>query len=113
MPKPDSLIFLTPFSSTSPEMRFILGISLFLVGWIHAQDLPSIAKMPDLPSDYSLRDWKKTARDFDRLVFDENRTGEFLPLIWTDSDQVVNEVEGFGIPTYVGDSRQNSKTNIH
>ena len=92
-------------------MRFILGVSMFLGVWIHAQDLPSIAKMPDLPSDYSLRDWKKTARDFDRLVFDENRTGEFLPFIWTDSAQGVNEVEGFGIPTYVGDSRQNSKTN--
>ena len=47
------------------------------------------------------------------MVFDENRTGEFLPLIWADSAEVVNEVEGFGIPTYVGDSRQNSKTNIH
>ena len=94
-------------------MKFILGISLFFVGWIHAQDLPSIAKMPDLPPGYFLRDWKKTARDFDRLVFDENLTVEFLPLIWADSAEVVNEVEGFGIPTYVGDSRQNSKTNIH
>ena len=60
-------------------MRFILGISLFFVGWIQAQDLPSIAKMPDLPSGYFLRDWKKTARDFDRLVFDETVQASFFP----------------------------------
>ena len=77
------------------------------------QSLPTIAKIPDLPPDYLLRDWDKTAHEFDKLVFDRNRTGEFLPLIWEDKAKIVNDVNGFGLPTYVGDSRQSSETNIH
>ena len=77
------------------------------------QSLPTIAKIPDLPPDYLLRDWDKTAHEFDKLVFDRNRTGEFLPLIWEDEAKIVNDVNGFGLPTYVGDSRQSSETNIH
>ena len=94
-------------------MRFFLAASLCFLGWAQAREVPSFSKLPDLPENYSLRDWKKTARDFDALVFDENRTGQFLPLIWKDSARLVNDAIGFGIPTYVGDSRQNSKNNVH
>jgi hypothetical protein len=94
-------------------VRLLLVISLFFGYLGHAQNLPSIAKFPDLPPNYSLRDWKKTARDYDTLVFDQNRTGKFLPLIWMDDLKKVNPSNGFALPTYVGDSRQNPKTGLH
>lgn len=94
-------------------MRFLSAVFFLASSWGMSQQLPSITKMPDFPENYEMRDWKKTARDFDSLVFDENRTGEFLPLIWTDSSKRVNDLNGFAIPSYVGDSRQNSSTNVH
>jgi hypothetical protein len=60
-----------------------------------------------------LRDWKQVARDFDRSVFDESRQGRHLPLIWRDTQRKVNDVDGFAIPTYVGDARQNPTSQVH
>ncbi|MDG1326058.1 MAG: hypothetical protein P8P49_09845 [Opitutales bacterium] len=94
-------------------MRLLLVVSLFFVGWAQSETLPSITKFPDLPTNYSLRDWKKTARDYDSLAFDQNRSGQFLPLIWMDEEKKVNPSNGFALPTYVGDSRQNPETGLH
>ena len=43
-----------------------------------------------------MRDWRQVALDFDRLVFDENLKGDFLPMIWMDEAN-----ETFGLPSYV------------
>ena len=75
--------------------------------------IPSIAKMPDLPQPFVLRDWKQVARDFDRIVFDASRQGPHLPLIWWDPSRKVNNVDGFAIPTYVGDERQDPTSQVH
>ncbi|MEO0413388.1 MAG: hypothetical protein AAF226_00390 [Verrucomicrobiota bacterium] len=85
------------------------------LGFSSAEDkqLPSIERMPDLPPSYLLRDWKAVARDFDQLVFDPERQGEHLPLYWEESSREANEVDGFGLPSYVGDFRQNPKSNAH
>ena len=91
--------------------RLLVLVLLPFCGW--ADEIPSITRMPDLPQPYILRDWKKVALDFDRLVFDWNRTGEHLPLIWADHSRKVNDVNGFGIPSYVGDSRQHPESNHH
>ena len=93
------------------SQRLIVLVLLPFCGW--AEEIPSITRMPDLPQPYVLRDWKKVALDFDRLVFDWNRTGEHLPLIWADHSRKVNDVNGFGIPSYVGDSRQHPESNHH
>ena len=90
----------------------------FIVGWAclstfaHAQ-LPSVDRMPDLPHPYELRDWKKVARDFDSRVFDPEAQGQHLPLLWWDSRQKVNDLTGFAIPSYVGDSRQHVQSQEH
>ena len=53
-----------------------------------------------MPEDFKLIDWSKRAIGFDALVFDENKNGPFLPLIW--QDETYNS---FGMPAYVGDGR--------
>lgn len=78
-----------------------------------AQELPSIAQMPDMPKPFVLRDWKKVATDFDRFVFDASKDGQHLPLYWEESSREVNGFDGFGLPSYVGDSRQNPQSNAH
>ncbi|MGL4374556.1 MAG: hypothetical protein ACRCS6_12255, partial [Turicibacter sp.] len=67
----------------------------------------------NIPSDYELINYKERAIGYDQLVFDETKSGQFLPLIWND------ETYGsFGLPAYVGDGRmhqngaQEAVTNI-
>lgn len=111
MPKPVLWKSLILSFSTSPEMRRLLAILFWIPALAIGQELPSVAKMPDLPPNYKMRDWKQTAKNFDALVFDLDRKGDFLPLTWPDTSQRVNDVEGFGMPSYVGDSRQHPESN--
>ncbi|MFA6287622.1 MAG: hypothetical protein WC661_09590 [Opitutaceae bacterium] len=74
-------------------------------------DIPVIERMPAMPSDYRLRDWKKTARDADSLIFDFERRGPWLPLPWWDDGRVDHDITGFGLPAYVGDFRQTPRSN--
>ena len=113
MLKPDGSTYLILFSNSRLEVFIISAVLLFTLSFLRAEELPSIAKMPNFPENYFLRDWKQTAKNFDALIFDADRTGEFLPLLWYDDSQRVNDLDGFALPSYVGDSRQTSKSNQH
>ena len=41
-----------------------------------------IEQMSNNPSPYEMRNWKMVAAGYDSLVFDLNRTGQYLPLSW-------------------------------
>ncbi|MGC8864971.1 MAG: LamG-like jellyroll fold domain-containing protein [Bacteroidales bacterium] len=43
--------------------------------------IPRIEAMPGLPQPLEIRNWSKVARDYDQLVFDPERQGQYLPLI--------------------------------
>ena len=65
--------------------KLILPILLALFNFnIQAQQIavPRIDLMPDLPQPYLMRDWKQVARGYDSLVFNENMTGQYLPVIF-------------------------------
>lgn len=66
--------------------------------------IPRISSMPDKPSPYLMRDWKKVAVDFDQLVFDATRTGNLLPLSGIRSTPGTNypAVLPIWMDTYVG-----------
>lgn len=53
-----------------------------------------------LPIDYKMIDWSERAVKFNDLVFDRDKTGDFLPLSWMDETY-----QSIGIPAYVGDGR--------
>ena len=53
-----------------------------------------------VPESYELIDWRGKALQYDRLVFDAEATGKYLPLIWEDRTHGT-----FGLPAYVGDPR--------
>jgi hypothetical protein len=65
--------------------RFILSLLLCI---LTMQSYPQqgqlgisrIGQMPDLPAPLQIRDWKRVACDYDSLVFDLNKTGQYLPL---------------------------------
>jgi hypothetical protein len=73
--------------------------------------LTSIDQLPNAPSTYQMRDWSKTALDFDALAFDTSATGQFLPLVRIDNTPVSPQLQtSFGLPAYVGETRTFGET---
>jgi len=79
------------------------------LGFSQQLSLPRVELLPDRPTPYALRDWRQTARDFDRLVFDLNAKGPHLPLIWRIRNTPNLDVPGFGMPSYVGNEDMRGK----
>lgn len=52
----------------------------FWTGAGSAGTIDRVALMPNSPSSYSLRDWKQVATDFNSLMTDFSRTGDYLPV---------------------------------
>ena len=73
--------------------------------------IPRVDKMPFHPKPYKYRDWKQTALDFDKYVFDLNQKGPFLPLIWLDGMKRNFPDTTFGIYTALGDIRMGAAVN--
>jgi hypothetical protein len=66
-------------------------------------NLSKIESMPNMPNPYFMRDWKKVAIGYDTFVFDQDLTGKYLPLIWTDNASVnYPGSKRFGLYTVVG-----------
>jgi len=65
--------------------------------------------LPDRPTPYLLRDWRQTAVNFDRVVFDLNSKGPNLPLIWRIPNTPNLTVPGFGMPSYAGNEEMRGK----
>lgn len=85
-----------------------MGILLVLVvGSTHAQPgqltIQRVEAMPSMPTPYQYQDWSQIAIGYDQFVFDRNKSGEHLPLIFT-FEQGINYPErpSFGLDTYVG-----------
>ncbi len=69
-----------------------------------------IDQMPDKPSPYLMRDWKKVTKDYDNFVFDVSKTGTYLPLSAIHSGAGTNypDVNNIRLSTFVGqDNPQN------
>jgi len=84
--------------------KIIFCFLISLIG-INAQqiNINRIEQMPNIPSPYEMRDWKKVTAGYDSLVFDINRTGQYLPLIWINNNTVnYPEHTSFGLHTVVG-----------
>jgi hypothetical protein len=76
----------------------------FLLGTAVAADqdeivvIPRVEKMPNIPSPFEMRDWKKVTRDYLDLVLDFDRKGEHLPIVsWKDDSRRM-----VFMPAYVG-----------
>lgn len=53
----------------------------YLFGQAGQLPVPRIEMMPDQPAPYNQRNWAEVARLYDSMVFDVNKTGQYLPLI--------------------------------
>ena len=73
-----------------------------------------IEQMPNSPSPYVMRDWKQIAIGYDNFIFDFNLTGQYLPLIWTNTNTInYPEHNSFGLHTVVGTTSPFSSEGIN
>ena len=71
--------------------------------------LSRIDSMPNLPKPFKIIDFNQMAKDYDRLVYDPNQTGDYWPLIWKDNSRKNVDQETYGIYTAMGDVRQGTE----
>lgn len=74
-----------------------------LIGQVSQIEIARVESMPNEPSPYFMRDWKAVATAYDSFVYDEQKTGQHLPLVFV-RPQGVNYPgrESFGLDTYIG-----------
>ena len=93
----------------------LLLFCLFLAKWMAAQNgqinIPRITSMPDQPSPYNMRDWKRVAMKYDSFIYDKNKSGQYLPLVtYTANGINYPNQKQIRLHTYVGTkSPQNSE----
>ena len=66
--------------------------------------IKAVSAMPKIPQPFDMRNWRKTALDYDRLIFDEHAEGDFMPLIWF--DEMKNGEKTFGLPSYINSRKR-------
>lgn len=87
------------------RLRLCILAIIMIAPTLVAQQIsvPRIDLMPNRPAPYLMRDWKAVAREYDSLVFDFNRTGTYLPLVWRNTNPVnYPSHNSFGLHTVVG-----------
>ncbi|MFH1852413.1 MAG: LamG-like jellyroll fold domain-containing protein [Candidatus Neomarinimicrobiota bacterium] len=81
-----------------------------------AEQIPinRVEQIPNLPTPYLMRDWEQVALGYDSLVFDLNRTGQYLPLIWINNNTInYSSHSSFGLHTVVGTPYPNNAEAIN
>lgn len=100
------ILLLSFFSACAPKPNFTPTASS-----VSQRAIPRVDKMPNRPKPYVFKDWKKTAQEFDKYVFDFSQKGDFLPLIWWDKTGRNFPETTFGIYTALGDVRMGAAVN--
>jgi hypothetical protein len=75
------------------------------------KQIAQVIDMPRDPTPYQLKDWHGTAVNFDKIAFNFEAKGDYLPLIWWDKAHTNINRDGFGLYSYVGDARQGEGAN--
>jgi len=83
--------------------RAIVFFSIITTLYPQQINISRVEQMPNLPSPYLMRDWKQVSLGYDSLVFDLNQTGQYLPLIWINTNTInYPNHNSFGLHTVVG-----------
>jgi hypothetical protein len=73
-----------------------------------------VSDMPNLPSPYSMRNWKDVAVQYDELIFSTTAAGQYLPLITSKANGInYPELSPILLQTYVGTNSNNQAEAIN
>ncbi|MBI2417604.1 MAG: T9SS type A sorting domain-containing protein [Ignavibacteriales bacterium] len=91
-----------------------LLLALTIVAQAQQITIQRIEAMPSFPQPYLMRDWKQVAKGYDSLVFNQSAAGQYLPLIFLNSQGINYPAHGFlGLHTYVGTNNTNATEAIN
>ncbi|MBK9256791.1 MAG: T9SS type A sorting domain-containing protein [Saprospiraceae bacterium] len=80
-----------------------LGLSRLLAAQSGQIVIPRVALMPDQPTPYNVRDWRDVAIKFDSFIYNQNATGQYLPLVsYNSNGQNYPSQKQIRLHTYVG-----------
>ncbi|MCK4715522.1 MAG: hypothetical protein KAT54_01825, partial [Candidatus Marinimicrobia bacterium] len=88
-------------------MRYFARVIVFflIITTLYPQqiNISRVEQMPNLPSPYLMRNWKQVTLGYDSLVFDLTRAGDYLPLIWINTNTInYPSHNSFGLHSVVG-----------
>lgn len=91
---------------------------LAVAGSVYAQTgqirIPRIELMPNEPAPFNVRDWREVAVRYDSFVYDLNKTGQYLPLVFTaPAGHNYPQNPTFGLSTYVGSNNPRASEGIN
>ena len=93
---------------------FLCGFSVSALAQTGQIAISRVELMPNEPSPYYMRDWKAVATAYDSFVYDEQKTGDYLPLVFiTPSGYNYPQRPTFGLDTYVGTFSNNNGEGIN
>src|SRR5688572_2989502 len=75
------------------------------------ETIDRVELMPNRPEPFKLKDFKAAAHGLDKLLFDFEARGQYLPLIWWDDTKLNTPMRGFGFPSFVGRPTQTGGMN--
>jgi len=84
---------------------FLASIAASCTSVAQQISIARIELMPNKPSPYVMRNWKRVAVDYDSLVFNQSLTGTYLPL--------VSVSQNFSLSSYVGQLPSQTKEAIN
>lgn len=105
--------------------KYIFFLVIFLLGFLSCKTatesipqsaesitqlvIPRVDEMPNMPAPYMMKDWKKTALEFDKYVYNFDEKGPFMPMIWMDTMKRNFPQNTYGLYTALGDVREDGK----
>jgi len=93
---------------------FFLSTCNLLVAQAGQVNIQRIEMMPNEPSPYFMRDWKRVAQGYDSLAYDITKSGQYLPLVFIRSKGTNYPDRGsFGLDSYVGTFSNNNGEGIN
>lgn len=107
-------VILSLHGDTQSKVKFSNFVIAMLFCWflnVYPQQIaiPRIEQMPDMPSLYLMRDWKKVALGYDSIVYNLNAHGDYLPLIFFNNNTInYPEEQSFGLHSYVATNSPNN-----
>ncbi len=80
-----------------------IGVYTYSLSQTGQINIPRVDLMPNLPSPYLMRDWKKVASQYDSMIFSLSATGQYLPLMKLKSAGVnYSSLQPIQLDSYVG-----------
>ncbi len=85
------------------QLLVLVCTLIFNLSFAQQISISRVNMMPDMPQPYEMRNWKQVATQYDKLIFNLNATGQYLPLA-TVFGNTTNYPShpGLAIQSYVG-----------